>query len=82
MRDAGWAGNESLVRFGFAASAALYIGVAEAGLTLDWALSDEAAAECEQEEGYPLDYLLSQQAPVQAYLLDLGDEARALLSVL
>ena len=82
LRDAGWTEDEALVRFGFTASAALYIGVAEAGLTLDWALSDEAEAECEQESGYSLDYLLAQQAPIQEYLLDLGDEARTLLKAI
>jgi hypothetical protein len=82
LRDAGWDGDEKLVRFGFTASAALYIGVAEAGLTLDWALSDEAEAECRQETGYSLEYVLGQQAPIQEYLLDLGDEARMLMNSL
>jgi hypothetical protein len=82
LRGVGWEGDENLVRFGFTASADLYIGIAEAGLTLDWALSDEAEAECRQETGYSLEYVLGQQAPIQDYLLDLGDEALMLMNAL
>ena len=52
-------GDERLVRFGFTAAIALFIGVG----ALD-------------------PYLVDQYAHLQKYLLDAGDEARELLSVL
>jgi hypothetical protein len=79
LRDAGWTGDECLVRFGFAATAALFIGVGAAGIFLKAFLSDDGEAICEKIFGCTLKYLADQYAVLQDYLLDLGDEARELM---
>jgi hypothetical protein len=76
LRDAGWRGDARLVRFGYAATAALY-GVGTAGVWLNAILEDDGKV-AEKVIGYPIDCVLDQFALLQNYLLDLGDEARTL----
>lgn len=78
LSDAGWRGDPRLVRFGFTAAAALFLGVGGVGLWLPSFLEDEMLVVVERVLGQPVDRVLERFAALQAYLLDLGDEARAL----
>ena len=82
LRDAGWTGDERLVRFGFAATAALFIGVGALGPFVSGILDDNKADLVETLFGCSREDLADQYAFLQDYLLDLGDEARKLLSAL
>ena len=80
LRDAGWAGDERLVRFGFTASAALKAGVAEPAIRLPSVARRAAALPPDADPprllslgGYP-------QAIARAqHLLAMGEEALQLL---
>jgi hypothetical protein len=77
LRDAGWQGDPRVVRFAYAASAALKYG----GLLL-WLgdLADERRhAAWEELSGHPIDTFVQRQAVLVRYLLDLADEAHDLL---
>ena len=76
LRDAGWQGDERLVRFGFTALAALKAGVADPAIKMP-SVARRAAA---LPPGVEPPRLLNpggyaQTAAVGHYLLDLGDEA-------
>jgi hypothetical protein len=80
LRQAGWRGDPQVVRFGFAASVSL-----KYGSVLLWLgdLADEnRRAIWEELSGLPIDLFIQHQAPLVAYLLDLADEAHALLPVI
>jgi hypothetical protein len=79
LRDAGWGGDARAVRFAYAASAALLLAfiVPVLDVATDPAQQGDAA-----QPGGPLDERLAHQAAVTYFLLDLADEARALLPVL
>ncbi len=83
LRDAGWQGDPRLVRFGYTATAALAIGVARTVIfaALVWA-NEESARDLENIIGYSRDAVHDQQAIVQPFLLDLGDEALQLMGEL
>lgn len=81
LRDAGWRGDTQLVRFGFAALAALKVGVAEPAIKLPNVARRAAALPPDVEPPR----LLSPGGPRQAaalghYLLGLGEEARDLMA--
>lgn len=82
LRDAGWKGNERLVRFGFAATAALFIGVGAVGPFMANLLDDDKKAVLERFYGCSREDLADQYALMQNNLLDLGDEAYALIDIL
>lgn len=82
LRDVGWHGNPQMVRFGYAATAALFTGIGWVGIILPWAYSDEGRKLCEKIFGYPIEHIFEQWAELQHYLLDLGDEARELRDIL
>lgn len=81
LRSAGWHGDSRLVRFGYAATAALQ-GVAKRAIQWPNLVRRINALPQGQEPprllnpGGPVQY-----AAVQRHLLDLGDEARALMTV-
>ncbi len=80
LRMAGWQGDERLVRFGFTALAALKHGMADPAIKFP-RIAQRAAA---LPVGTEPPRLLSpggyaQAAALQAHLLEMGDEARALL---
>lgn len=80
LRDAGWQGDERLVRLGFTALAALKAGVADPAIKLPNVARRAAAL----PPGAEPPRLLSpggsaQAAAVGQYLLDLGEEAHTLL---
>jgi len=83
LRDAGWQGDERQVRFGFTALAALKAGVANPAIRMPAVARRAAALPPDVEPprllnpgGY------AQAAAVGHYLLDLGDEACRLRSIL
>lgn len=83
LHDMGWQGDAHQARFGYTASAALVSGVA--GTIISGALmwSDEnRARNLESIIGHSRDALLDQQAMVEPFLLDLGDEALQLMDSL
>jgi len=81
LREAGWTGDERLVRLGFAAAAALRytVGTLRLGLPL---LADPALdLVAEEIFGRPLAVAVAAWAKVWPFQLGLAEEARALLSV-
>jgi len=83
LRDAGWRGDPNVVRFGYTATAALAIGLAGTIIFAALVWSDEESARgLEEILGHPRDAVHDQQAIVQPFLLDLGDEALQLMNSL
>ncbi len=80
LRDVGWQGDPRLARFGYTACAALAFGVAGAIVfgTLVWP-DEESAQGLVTIIGHSRDAILDQQAIVQPFLLDLGEEALQLM---
>lgn len=78
LSDAGWRGDPRLVRFGFAAVAAMLYGVATVIIPIIIMLEPNSIELIEQTLGYSFEAITQQLAQLQEYLLDLG-EARALL---
>lgn len=74
LREAGWRGDARLARFGYAASAALFIGVATVGC---WPsiVHEERYRATERMIGRPIDEILAAWTLLQDHFLDLGDEA-------
>lgn len=78
LREAGWTGEERVVRLGYAVTAALQF-VAFAAATMFALAGDDERPRLEAAFGATLEALLDGHAAVQPVLLDLADEARALL---
>jgi hypothetical protein len=81
LRDAGWQGDERLARFGYAATAALFVGVGAVGVWLPALLDEKVLKMIEKGLGHPVEHIVAQFAELQRTLLNLGDEARTLLAV-
>jgi hypothetical protein len=79
LRDAGWQGDLRLARFGYAFTAALTFGVAFSVGIADLFQSPDAAATGEAIVGHPIDEIMEQWTEMLPFLLDLGDEALALM---
>jgi hypothetical protein len=79
LRDAGWEGDERLVRLGYAAAMALRFGPFS-GFVEDIGADDAFRASEEPVTGATFDALLDRFAAVQPFVLDLADEARDLLA--
>jgi hypothetical protein len=77
LRDAGWHGDERLVRFGYAAATGLFAGVATVGM---WqSLSDASGYQsAEGIFGHPIDAIIDTWSELQDHFLDLGEEALTL----
>ncbi len=83
LRDVGASIDEREVRFGYAATANLLIGVAGTGGWLRWLLEDDRHPKmAEGAIGHPIDEVLAHWRRLQPFLLDLGDEAHRLGSEL
>jgi hypothetical protein len=80
LRDAGCQVDERLVRFGYAASASLMLGVAGVALWLPAFLEEERRAVMEKVLGHPIEAVVETFAQLQEYLLDLGEEAQQLVT--
>lgn len=79
LHDADWRGQPELARFGFTASAVLFMGLGGAGGWLPWLIDENEQHEIEGYLGHPIEDIVNQWSTMQAYLLDLGDEALTLL---
>ena len=79
LREAGWVGDERLVRLGFAADAALRHTIGLLGQI--WSLVSEPALRPVVEElfGRPCEEVVEAWAELWPFLLELAEEARALL---
>ena len=78
LRDAGWRGEESLVRFGYGCATALWGGVSTVGMWPD--ISDaEDYKGIEDLIGTPIDAIVDCWTVMQDHYLKLGDEAVAAL---
>jgi Phosphotransferase enzyme family len=79
LRDAGWQGDLRLVRFGYTVTAALDEGMAQTAL-LSYVWQRPGGTDIGQAiVGRPLDAIVEQFRGRLPFLLDLGDEALALL---
>lgn len=79
LRDVGWGGDQRLVRFGYTATAALAFGLVFGVTAANAGQDPDAAAAAEAAFGHPIDVIMEQWAVMEPFLLDLGDEALALL---
>lgn len=79
LRQAGWDGDEALVRFGYT-TAATYFNAVGGLVMLPFVLDAQHHPLAEQVFGYPLEQILTQWAGLQGFLLDLSDEMRQLLA--
>ena len=79
LRDAGWPGDLRLARFGYTVTAALTFGVAFSALFATNWYTAENFDRIEAITEHPIDDIIAQFAVVLPFLLDLGDEALALL---
>jgi hypothetical protein len=79
LRQAGWEGDEALVRFGYTTAATYFNGVG--GLIfLQFLLDPQYHPLLEQVFGYQLEQILAQWAELQGFLLDLSEEMQLLHS--
>jgi hypothetical protein len=78
LHDAGWQSERQLVRFGYAATAALTVGVAGAVIFTEL-MQSRGSGPVEAMIGYPIEAIMVQWAEMHPFLLDLGDEALALM---
>ncbi len=78
LRDSGWTGDARQARLGYAASAALGWGLGTPWW-LVWPQDRVRQAQIEQQWGRPLEELLAQRGLLTEFVLDLADEARALV---
>jgi hypothetical protein len=79
LRDAGWQRDLQLARFGYTVTATLTFGLAFCVIYTNFLQSPNGAAISETITGHPIDDILEQLAVVLPFLLDLGDEALALM---
>lgn len=79
LGDSGWAGDPDLVRFGFTATTAIFVGLGSLA-SIGWL--KENPMEAEEVFRQPFEEIVDRLAAVQSFLLDLGDEARELVEVL
>jgi hypothetical protein len=77
LADIGWRGDERQVRLGYLVSATLRWGLAPPGLAL--ALDESRHALIEQRRGQPIERILARRARATYILLDLAEEALALV---
>ena len=80
LREAGWAGDERLVRLGFAADAALRTTVGLLRVILPLVAEPARRPVVEDRFGRPLEDVVAAWAELWPLQLGLADEARALLS--
>ena len=79
LRDAGWHGDARLARFGYAATAAFVSGVAGPAIKFPSIARRVAALPAGEEPPRLLGPGRAQHAALRLHLLDLGEEARALI---
>lgn len=78
LREAGWSGESELVRLGYVAWLALYLGAGFPG-PVAWWCSPERRSMALQQFGLAEEELYRQYLPILSYSLDCADEARKLI---
>jgi hypothetical protein len=78
LREAGWSGEADLVRLGYVAWLAMWIGVVFPG-PVAWWCSPERRLLALQQLGLAEEELYQQYLPILSYSLDCADEARKLI---
>jgi hypothetical protein len=81
LRDVGWDGSPELVRLGYTAWFALWIGLTSPAV-LAMLTSDDMLHRIPQTFGRPVDQFVSDAAALCEYALDRADEARILMDLL
>ena len=79
LRDAGWKGDLQLARFGYTVTAASTFGVAFGARLANRLRSPDGAATLEAMIGRSIDDILRQLAALLPFMLNLGDEALAMM---
>jgi hypothetical protein len=79
LREAGWAGDERLVRLGFAASAALRNTIGPLGQLLPLLSDPTLRLSAEEVFGHPLEEIVETWAELWPFQVGLAEAARALL---
>jgi hypothetical protein len=78
LQEGGWSGDIDIVRLGYVAMLAVFIGCAFPGLTMFWC-SQERRDFALQILGLAEEELLLETLPIFRYALDCADEARSLM---
>jgi hypothetical protein len=78
LQDAGWNGNQNLVRFGYTVVATLCGGLSS-HFKLMQVISENGVGVLESAIGLSLDDAIEQWSGMQSFFLDLGDEALQLM---
>ncbi len=81
LREAGWLGNPEMIRLGFVAYLAAFVGCALPGATAWWCSVDNRQSALDQF-GASEEELFWQWLPLYDYALDCADEARQLVTKL
>ena len=79
LREAGWAGDERVVRLGFTAAAALRYTVGGVRLVLPWMTGPTLRPVTEELLGRPVEEVVEAWAELWPFQFGLAEEARALL---
>ncbi len=79
LTDSGWRGDPRLVRFGYTAALALFLGIGCLWGGREYWLNAAWRHWLEQGLGRPFDDMLHELALLQTFLLDRGEEAQGLL---
>jgi hypothetical protein len=82
LHEAGWRGDPGLVRFGYAASAALRYTLPTVIEVITDLCDERRHAAVEARRGMPFQRAVEQQVVLTEFLLDLADEATSLLNSL
>lgn len=82
LQAAGWQGDPSTARFGYAASLALRYGLSCLRRPLSYGLDKSGQTWVDRVRGRPIGQVLDRFAAVHRFLLDRADEARELLPVI
>jgi len=82
LRDAGWRGDNKLVRLGFTVNAFLLFGITMNLFHLQAMKQPAKVSEMETNMGQPVDAIILQWAEISPFLLNLGEEACTLIQEL
>lgn len=79
--EAGWSGDSEVIRLGYTAWMAVWLGVVFPNITALWCIPDSRPYAM-QQFGFTEEELFLKWLPILSYSLDCGDESRALMQKL
>jgi hypothetical protein len=82
LHEVGWQGDKAVIRFGYTATAALFIGLGALGVLLPRIEDEQRCVQWEQRLGHSYTQIHSRWRELQQFVLTLGDEAQTLLKQL